>query len=424
MPATSSNTTETKFDQIWKSLENMNQLEKSKWAMKVGLLCCGLFLVIFIFHVATVTKSATSFKQTAVVFMDGDPMDYLALHYLLRRSDTYIPLIVLNGNGWSASLVALKQNLNDFLAAEYADIGRPRPMTEIVYGASFTTAAGVMNCTYLRAFDPKIRITNDLLWGANGLPPRRAQEVQDAQLFSSPFFNLLNAAAPNSISILTMGPLTDLATYLATHPAHVGKIKRVFVEAGVFAASNTGNVKYFYPQNNGISELNIFFDPVGAEYILERVNAQSPMTALPVTIFPLEASRRCDVGQSRRILDAATQTLRAGDTGTSSNWVRQLIDSFAEGRISGRSELERLEAETNWPVVGSIYPAIAFAQKIVLASNWQYGQLRVYNPVSTTDLTNVGRLDIGRDGAQTQISLRYDCESVQAHLQRLFSSPQ
>jgi inosine-uridine nucleoside N-ribohydrolase len=92
--------------------------------------------------------------------------------------------------------------------------------------------------------------------------------------------------AAQKISILAIGPLTNLAEALQTDPAIVNQIERVYVMGG--AVTVPGNVHATDPRiPNTVAEWNIFADPVAASIAFA--------SGAPISLVPLDATNQAPV---------------------------------------------------------------------------------------------------------------------------------
>jgi pyrimidine-specific ribonucleoside hydrolase len=85
-------------------------------------------------------------------------------------------------------------------------------------------------------------------------------------------------AAAEPVTLVAIGPLTNVALLLAVHPQLAGKIGRLVVMGGALAAGSTTDV----------AEFNVWSDPEAARRVL--VEEQ-----LPTTLVPLDLTTRCIV---------------------------------------------------------------------------------------------------------------------------------
>lgn len=153
-----------------------------------------------------------------------------------------------------------------------------------------------------RAFPAAWRIGADEVCG-DALPPARlpVPETRACDLY----IRLLNAAK-EKVSILCIGPMTNLALALQKAPAIKKKIKRVVAMAGALRAPGNIIVPGFTDaQVDTVSEWNCFIDPVAVEIVLN--------SGLDITLVPLDATNQAPVEQSfmqRFIASAETPVAR------------------------------------------------------------------------------------------------------------------
>jgi pyrimidine-specific ribonucleoside hydrolase len=99
--------------------------------------------------------------------------------------------------------------------------------------------------------------------------PRGAVELMAAVL----------RASSEPVTITPIGPVTNVALLLAVHPELSERIGRIIVMGGALGAGNT----------SGVSEFNVHSDPEAAQRVLTQ-------TDVPVTLVPLDLTRRCLAG--------------------------------------------------------------------------------------------------------------------------------
>lgn len=105
---------------------------------------------------------------------------------------------------------------------------------------------------------------------------------------------LLRAAAPRSVTIAAIGPLTNIALLLALYPDCAGRIERLVVMGG---STSKGNI-------TAVAEFNVWTDPEAAQ----RVLADSE---LPICLVGLDVTRRATV--DHQILRALSAQSTQGD---------------------------------------------------------------------------------------------------------------
>jgi pyrimidine-specific ribonucleoside hydrolase len=87
------------------------------------------------------------------------------------------------------------------------------------------------------------------------------------------------SAASEPVTIAPIGPLTNVALLLAVHPELAHRIGRIIVMGGALGEGNTSSV----------AEFNIHSDPEAAHRVLTQAE-------VPVTMVPLDLTRRCPAG--------------------------------------------------------------------------------------------------------------------------------
>ena len=123
-------------------------------------------------------------------------------------------------------------------------------------------------------------------------PPDGATEGVDAvEVLASTI-----AAADRRVTVLTLGPLTNLAAALDADPNLSDRIDRVVVMGGAFEVP--GNVFLESQPAASIAEWNIYADPVAAERVLQ--------SGVKTTFVPLDAQVPVDAYVIREIGRAAT----------------------------------------------------------------------------------------------------------------------
>jgi pyrimidine-specific ribonucleoside hydrolase len=96
--------------------------------------------------------------------------------------------------------------------------------------------------------------------------------------------------ATDPVTIVTIGPLTNMALLLAVHPELAPRVERIVSMGGSLGAGNT---------TRGRAEFNVSADPEAAHRVLTQAD-------VPVTLVPLDITMRCLAGESW------LQQLRAG----------------------------------------------------------------------------------------------------------------
>jgi 5'-nucleotidase len=122
------------------------------------------------------------------------------------------------------------------------------------------------------------------------------------------------------VTIVAMGPLTNIAQALRKNPQAVKKIGEIIVMGG--ALKVPGNVdKPFVGIKNSVAEWNFYLDPHAAREVLN--------SGAPIRLLPLDAS------QSLPITPAFVQRLREGRRDATSNLLLALLNAVDDGIEGG-----------------------------------------------------------------------------------------
>ncbi|MFN2195575.1 MAG: nucleoside hydrolase, partial [Anaerolineales bacterium] len=211
--------------------------------------------------------------------------DVLALLYLMQHPGVELQAITVVGTGLVHCAPGVR-NVHGLLElAGYADIpvscGSEEPLGQEAepFPASWRTSA-------------------DRLWGL-GLP---LNERQPASLAAPDLIadQLRQAEAP--LTILALGPMTNLAQALAAYPEMLPKIEGLYSMGG--AVEVPGNV--YDPSlgfDNRTAEWNFFADPEAARQVFA--------SGVPITLVPLDATNDVPVGMPLFRLLAQHHTTRA-----------------------------------------------------------------------------------------------------------------
>jgi pyrimidine-specific ribonucleoside hydrolase len=118
----------------------------------------------------------------------------------------------------------------------------------------------------------------DGLSGHSDLLPERARGVAGSDAVTL-MVELLEAA-PEPVTIVPIGPLTNISLLLAAHPGVSGKIARLVIMGGSVAGGNV----------TSSAEFNIWSDPEAARRVLVE-------EAVPTVLVPTDLTKRCAVDQ-------------------------------------------------------------------------------------------------------------------------------
>ncbi|WOL01824.1 hypothetical protein Cni_G10541 [Canna indica] len=243
-----------------------------------------------------------------VIFdMDMSAGDFLSLIYLLKVPLDIIDLkgILVSGNGWANAATI------DIIYDVLHMMGRD----DIPVGLGNLTALGTpsLGCEYVKAIPHGSGglLDSDTLYGFSRILPRspRRYTAENSVKFGAPrdtdhpelrqplaievWQSISKALKPgNKISVLTNGPLTNLASIIDWDKNATKVIQSVYVVGGqvIDGKSKIGNV--FTVPTNKFAEFNMFLDPLAGKKVME--------SKLSVTLIPISTQKK--VSSFKRIL--------------------------------------------------------------------------------------------------------------------------
>ncbi|KAJ9181999.1 hypothetical protein P3X46_006037 [Hevea brasiliensis] len=241
-----------------------------------------------------------------VVFdMDMSAGDFLALFYLLKLPVEVINLkaIIVSPTGWAnAATIDVVYDLLHMMGRDDIPVGLG-DVFAINQSDSIFSAVG--DCKYVKAIPHGSGgfLDSDTLYGlARNLPrsPRRYTAENSAK-FGAPrdtdhpelrqplaleiWDSVVQKLEPGSkISILTNGPLTNLAKIILSRKNSSSVIQDVSVVGGHISHSNLDEGNVLTIHSNEYTEMNIYLDPLAAKIVFE--------SSLDITLIPLDAQRK------------------------------------------------------------------------------------------------------------------------------------
>jgi inosine-uridine nucleoside N-ribohydrolase len=217
---------------------------------------------------------------------------------------------------WMAMLLLLSHPQVDVRAITVAATGEAhaKPGVRTVQGllaltGHGSTAVAVGRSTPLRgqqAFPLALRWAMDVrLFLRLPRPLQPAVRQSAAALLTSQI-----TASPQPVTIVALGPLTNLAEALLDQPALAGRIARIVIMGGAWRVP--GNIQALSPKiDSPHAEWNIFCDPYAADVVL-RCGA-------PITLAPLDATDQVP------LTDDLVQRLAAGPATPASQFTLRAI---------------------------------------------------------------------------------------------------
>ncbi|KAG8636654.1 hypothetical protein MANES_15G019300v8 [Manihot esculenta] len=236
-----------------------------------------------------------------VVFdMDMSAGDFLALFYLLKLPAEEINLkaIIVSPTGWAnAATIDVVYDLLHMMGRDDIPVG---------LGDVFAMdLSDPRDCKYVKAIPQGSGgfLDSDTLYGlARHLPrsPRR-YTAENSVKFGAPrdtdhpelrqplaleiWDSVVETLEPGSkISILTNGPLTNLAKIIQSRKNTSSVIQDVYVVGGHINHGNLDKGNVFTVHSNEYTEMNMYLDPSAAKTVLE--------SSLDIKLIPLNAQRK------------------------------------------------------------------------------------------------------------------------------------
>lgn len=116
--------------------------------------------------------------------------------------------------------------------------------------------------------------------------------------------------SPQPVTVVALGPLTNLAEALLATPSLAKKIARIVIMGGALRVA--GNIREINPRiDNSFAEWNIFCDPYAAEVVIQ--------SGAPITLVPLDATNQAPLS------DVFVQRLASGPATPASQFVLRAI---------------------------------------------------------------------------------------------------
>uniref|UniRef100_A0ACD5U3U7 Uncharacterized protein n=1 Tax=Avena sativa TaxID=4498 RepID=A0ACD5U3U7_AVESA len=239
-------------------------------------------------------------RGKVVIFdMDMSPGDFISLIYLLKAPSEIVDLkgILVSCNGWAnAATVDVVYDILHMMGRDDIPVGR---------GNSTALGTPTLGCKYVSAIPQGSGglLDCDTLYGlARSLPrsPRRCTSENSVEhgaprntghpelrqpLAFEVWQSVKKQLDPSEkITILTNGPLTNLANILLCDKNASSVINSVYVVGGHIKDENDSRGNVFTVPSNRYAEFNMFLDPLAATIVME--------STLDITLIPLSSQRK------------------------------------------------------------------------------------------------------------------------------------
>ncbi len=221
--------------------------------------------------------------QPRAIIIDTDmaPDDWMAILYLLQRPDVTVKAITVTGAGEVHCAPGTRHALGLVALAGDDEVpvacGRETPLQgDHAFPASWREGA------------------DNLL----GLTLPASQDAASNHTAVELLTSIIRSS-PDKVTLLTLGPLTNVAEALQDTPALVDNLEMIYIMGG--AVDVPGNVgSSGVGIDNHVAEWNIYVDPRAANIVLD--------SGAPITLVPLDATNHAPLTPAfyNRIKDAHT----------------------------------------------------------------------------------------------------------------------
>lgn len=190
--------------------------------------------------------------------------DWMGMLYLLQRTDIEIQAITIVGTGEAHCDPGIRNTMNLLALAGKPDIpvacGRETPLQ----GSN--------------TFPQEWRDWVDSM-AMMALPenPNTPVDLSAVELLEETI-----SASEQPITILTLGPLTNLAELLTANPALIEQIEMVYTMGGALEVD--GNLQGGMETDNSSAEWNFYVDPLADAQVIE--------SGVPITLIPLDVTNQ------------------------------------------------------------------------------------------------------------------------------------
>lgn len=247
----------------------------------VGCIITGFSVSVF----PLVCKGLSSQDVVSVIVdMDVGPDDIGALVYLLKHPGVAVRAVTVScGISYVDEGVWIVLRLLDYLGVRDIPVAGGK-QTPLVGDNAFPTA------------------WRDGSYGVYGLELPDT-DLPPSELNASELIISIIRSSPENVTLVTTGPLTNIAIALQADPSIKTGIEVIHSMGG--AVTVPGNVGYEYPAiPNYVAEWNIWVDPHAADIVFK--------SGVPITLIPLDATNEVPTSEAFRTqLESVMQTPEA-----------------------------------------------------------------------------------------------------------------
>jgi len=191
--------------------------------------------------------------------------DWMATLYVLNNPDFSVKAITVTGTGFATCDAGVQAALGLLALAEYGDVPVSCWRNTPLVGENPVPTEWLTNMERVEAL---------------GLPEGGEPADEDAvSLFTSTL-----EASSGKITVLALGPLTNVGAALEANPDLVDKIEMMYVMGGAVDVPGSP-----VSEENTTAEWNIYCDPHAARLVFE--------SGAPITLIPLDATNEAPVSK-------------------------------------------------------------------------------------------------------------------------------
>lgn len=221
-------------------------LRKFAWCLLLLGLCGSLL------------PAAAAAPKPVIIDSDMVTDDWMAILLTLMNPDFSVKAITVTGTGWATCDAGVRIASGLVALVQAGDIPVSCWRETPLYGEN--------------VIPPDWRITLDAA-NALGLPEGAAP----SSLNAVDLFTATLQAAEEKVTVLAIGPLTNVGQALDAQPALVDKIERIYIMGGAVDVPGSG-----VSDTNSAAEWNIYGDAYAARLVFE--------SGAPITLVPLDAT--------------------------------------------------------------------------------------------------------------------------------------
>jgi inosine-uridine nucleoside N-ribohydrolase len=263
----------------------------------VGRLALCLVLTCLLGVVSGTTAGSAQEPVPVVVDSDMIADDWMAILFLLNDPDFSVEAITVAGTGFADCDAGVRSALGLLALTEYGDVPVSCGAESPLMGDNAPPAE----------WRTTIEAVDEL-----DLPDGGEPAAEDAvALFTS-----VIEESPDPVTVLALGPLTNVGAALEATPALLDNIEMIYVMGGAVDVDGSA-----VSEENTVAEWNIYCDPHAARLVFE--------SGAPITLVPLDATNDAPVTpEFVDQLDAEKSTPEA-------EFVAELLADNAESIASG-----------------------------------------------------------------------------------------